>query len=94
MMEKKKWCVCAFIPSPVWVSTLLMEVPGTPNGASFFGFELKTTMKVSADPTQHEIMIILNPNPNQTGGIAISPETNLRWTSDQSVNSNLSVVVQ
>ena len=26
--------------------------------------------------------------------IAISPELNLRWTSDQSVNSSLSVVVQ
>ena len=26
--------------------------------------------------------------------IAISPETNLRWTSDQSVNSSLSVAVQ
>ena len=26
--------------------------------------------------------------------IAISPEPNLRWTSDQSVNSSLSVVVQ
>ena len=43
-------------------------------------------------------------NPNQTGGggangppcrkIAISPERNLRWTSDQSVNSCLSVAVQ
>ena len=42
-------------------------------------------------------------NPNQTEGgpngppcrkIAISPEPNLRWTSDQSVNSSLSVVVQ
>ena len=26
--------------------------------------------------------------------IAISPELNLRWTSDQSVNSGLSIVVQ
>ena len=26
--------------------------------------------------------------------IAISPELNIRWTSDQSVNSSLSVVVQ
>ena len=42
-------------------------------------------------------------NPNQTEGgpngppcrkIAISSEPNLRWTSDQSVNSSLSVVVQ
>ena len=42
-------------------------------------------------------------NPNQTEGgpngppcrkIMISPEPNLRWTSDQSVNSSLSVVVQ
>ena len=45
-----------------------------------------------------------NTNPNQTVGggangppcrkIAISPEPNLRWTSDQSVNSSLSIVVQ
>ena len=42
-------------------------------------------------------------NPNQTEGgqnsppcrrIAISPKPNLRWTSDQSVNSSLSVLVQ
>ena len=42
------------IPSPVRVGTLLMEVPGTPIGASFFEFELKPTGKDSADPTQHE----------------------------------------
>ena len=29
-------CVCVFIPSPVRVGTLLLEVPGTPIGASFF----------------------------------------------------------
>ena len=46
--------VCVFIPSPVRVGTLLMEVPGTPIGASFFEFELKPTGKDSADPTQHE----------------------------------------
>ena len=44
-----------FIPSPVRVGTLLMEVPGTPIGASFFEFELKPTEKDSADPTQHDI---------------------------------------
>ena len=44
-----------FIPSPVRVGTLLLEVPGTPNGASFFfKFELKPTGKDSADSTQHE----------------------------------------
>ena len=45
-----------FIPSPVRVSTLLMdmEVPGTPIGASFFEFELQPTGKYSADPNQHE----------------------------------------
>ena len=45
-----------FIPSPVRVSTLLMdmEVPGTPIGASFFEFELQPTGKDSADPNQHE----------------------------------------
>ena len=47
-------CVCVFIPSPVRVGTLLMEVPWTPIGASFFEFELKPTGKDSADPTQHE----------------------------------------
>ena len=46
--------ICVFIPSPVRVGTLLMEVPGTPIGASFFEFELKPTGKDSADPTQHE----------------------------------------
>ena len=45
---------CVFIPSPVRVGTLLMEVPGTPIGASFFEFELKPAGKESADPTQHE----------------------------------------
>ena len=44
-------CVCVFIPSPVRVGSLLMEVPGTPIGASFFEFELKPTGKDSADPT-------------------------------------------
>ena len=43
-----------FIPSPVRVGTLLMEVPGTPIGAPFFEFELKPTGKDSADPTLHE----------------------------------------
>ena len=47
-------CVCVFIPSPVKVGTLLMEVPGTPIVASFFKFELKPTGKDSANPTQHE----------------------------------------
>ena len=48
-------CVCVFIPSPVVrVGKLLMEVPGTPIGASFFEFELKPTGKDSADPTQYE----------------------------------------
>ena len=49
-----------FIPSPVRVGTLLLEVPGTPNGASihifsydFFEFELKLTEKDTADPTQY-----------------------------------------
>ena len=46
--------VCVFIPSPVRVGTLLMEVPGTPIEASFFEFGLKPTWKDSADPTQHE----------------------------------------
>ena len=48
-----------FIPSPMRVGTLILEVPGTPNGASihifsydFFEFELKLTGKDSADPTQ------------------------------------------
>ena len=46
--------VCV-IPSPVRVGTLLLiEVHGTPIGASFFKFELKSTGKDSADPTQHE----------------------------------------
>ena len=45
---------CVFIPSPIRVGTLLMEVPGTPIGASFFEFELKPTGKDSADQTQHE----------------------------------------
>ena len=40
-LAKKHWrnagvCVCVFIPSPVRVGTLLLEVPGTPIGASFF----------------------------------------------------------
>ena len=47
-------CVCVFIPSPVRVGTLLMEVPETPIGASFFEFELKPTGKDIADPSQHE----------------------------------------
>ena len=55
---KRVWwfimCVCVFILSPVRVGTLLMEVPGTPIGASFYEFELKPTEKDSADPTQHE----------------------------------------
>ena len=42
------------ISSPVRVGTLLMEVPGTPIGASFFEFELKPNGKDSVDPTQHE----------------------------------------
>ena len=46
--------VCVFIPSPIRVGTLLLEVPGTPFGASFFEFELKPTGKDSADPTQLE----------------------------------------
>ena len=46
-------CVCVFIPSPIRVGTLLMEVPGTPIWASFFDFELKPTGD-SADPIQHE----------------------------------------
>ena len=53
-MVKIPVCVCLFIPSPVRVGTLLMEVPGTPIGASFFEFELKLTGKEMADPTQHE----------------------------------------
>ena len=44
--------VCMFIPSPVRVDTLLMEVPGTPIGASFFEFELKPTGKDSADSVE------------------------------------------
>ena len=47
-------CFFKFIPSPVRVDTLLMEVPGTPIMASFFEFELKPTEKDSAEPTQHE----------------------------------------
>ena len=50
----QRLCVCVFIPSPVRVGTLLMEVPGTPIGASFFKLELKPTGKDSADQTQHE----------------------------------------
>ena len=46
--------MCVFIPSPVRVGTLLMEVPKTPIGASFFEFELKPTGKDSAGQTQHE----------------------------------------
>ena len=46
--------MCVFIPSPVRVGTLLMEVPGTPIGASFFVFELKPNGKDSSDTTQHE----------------------------------------
>ena len=42
--------VCVFIPSPVKVGTLLMEVPGTPIGASFFEFVLKPNGKDSGDP--------------------------------------------
>ena len=52
-------CLFVFIPSPMWVGTLLLEVPGTPNGASinnfsydFFEFELKLTGTDSADTTQ------------------------------------------
>ena len=52
--KRVSMCVCVFIPSPVRVGTLLMEVPGTQIGASFFEFELKPTGKDSADPTQHE----------------------------------------
>ena len=48
------FCVCVFIPSSVRVGTLLIEVPGTPIGASFFEFELKPTGKDSADQPQHE----------------------------------------
>ena len=47
--------VCVFIPSPIRVGTLLIDVPRTPIGASFLEFELKPTRKDSADPTQHEI---------------------------------------
>ena len=47
-------CVDVFIPSIVRVGTLLMEVPGTPIGASFIKFELKPTEKESVDPTQHD----------------------------------------
>ena len=47
-------CVFMFIPSPIRVGTLLMEVPGTPIWASFFHFELKPTGRNSADPTQHK----------------------------------------
>ena len=39
---------------PVRVFALLMEIPWTPIGASFFQFELKPTGKDNADPTQHE----------------------------------------
>ena len=46
--------VCVFIPSPVKVGTLLMEVPGIPIGASFFKFELNPTRRDCADLTQHE----------------------------------------
>ena len=49
-------CVCVFIPSPVRVGTLLVEVPGTPIGAAFFEFELNPTGKNSADPTQLSIL--------------------------------------
>ena len=53
-VESYQWCVFVFIPSPLRVGTLLMEVSGIPIGASFFEFELKPTGKDSADPTQHE----------------------------------------
>ena len=46
--------MCVFIPSPIRVGTLLMEVPGTPIGASFFEFDLKPTGKDSADKTQQK----------------------------------------
>ena len=42
--------VFVFIPSPVSVGTLLMEIPGTPIGASFFEIKLKPTGKYSVDP--------------------------------------------
>ena len=40
-------CSCCCVCSPVRVGKLLMEAPGTPNGASFFEFELKPTGKDS-----------------------------------------------
>ena len=42
-----------FTPLPVRVGTLLMEDPGTLLGAFYFEFELKPTVKDSADPSQH-----------------------------------------
>ena len=45
-------CVCVFIPSPVRVGTLLMEVHGTQTKGFVFKFELKLPEKESADPTQ------------------------------------------
>ena len=38
LLLRQGTCVCVFIPSPVRVGTLLLEVPGTPNGASIHIF--------------------------------------------------------
>ena len=41
--------VCVFIPSNVRLCTIIMEVPGTLIGASFFESELKPTREDSSD---------------------------------------------
>ena len=62
---------CVFIPSPVRVGTLLMKVPGTLIGASFFEFELKPTWEDSVDPTQREFqhhILLARRNPSLNTG--------------------------
>ena len=59
------------IPSPFRVGTVHMEVPGTPNGAPFFEFELKPTGKDSADPTQHEFQHHITNKPNFGLGLVL-----------------------
>ena len=75
--------MCVFIPSPGGVGTLLMEVPGTPIGASFFEFELKPYGKDSMDPTQHEFqhhIVSARRNP--------SLNTGLEWSANHCATSH------
>ena len=75
LQSQKPFRVFVFIPSPIRVSTLLVEAPGTPIGASVFKFELKPTGKDSADPTQHEFqhhIVKARRNPSLNTGLVIS----------------------